>query len=63
MFRQIKISKDVKKCPQCGKPIEWCAGKTDNTRMEYMCLSCRIHIIIEGFTKEDQEEIAETAFC
>lgn len=62
MFQQIKVKKDVKKCPQCQKLMEWIGGKVDDSEQEYMCKYCRIYIKIFGFTEKDQEEIAEMVF-
>ena len=62
MFKQIEIKKDIKKCPQCQNSMEWVGGKVDETEQEYMCKPCRIYVTIIGFTKGDQEEIAEQAF-
>ncbi len=61
-YQQIKIEKDVKKCPQCGKVIEWCGGKVDDSQQEYNCNPCRINIKIGGWTEEDQETVASMAF-
>ena len=61
-YEQIKVKKDVKKCPQCQETLEWTGGKVDESEQQYSCLPCRVAIIICGFTKEDQEIIVDMAF-
>ncbi len=65
MFFQITINKEKVKniCPNCGnQTLEWTGGKVDKTQQEYQCMPCRMFIVLEGMTREDQEEIASTAF-
>jgi hypothetical protein len=58
---QIKVKKDVKKCPQCQNIMEWVGGKVDNTEQEYMCKPCRIYVIIQGFTEEQALSIVRNS--
>ena len=35
MYKQILIKKDVKKCPQCERRLEWTGGKVDESEKNY----------------------------
>ncbi len=64
MYQQIKLERKKIKpcCPLCQGRLEWCAGKVNESEQQFMCRPCRIYITLNGFTAEDQQEIAEEAF-